>query len=116
MRKGFVVGMCLLGLFVVMLGFYGTRAEAQVAVSDDRLIILTSTYDAQEKIIVYHKETSSYLMYGHTTNGLQLQQIRKLAKDFELAGKVKEVPYSRKGYTPDKVTQELKKLDKRTAD
>ena len=116
MRKGLVVAVCVLGLVLVVLGFYGTRAEAQVAVSDDGLIILTTTYDSQDKIVVYHKETSSFLMYGHTAKGLQLQQIRKLAKDFEFAATVKEVPYSRKGYTPDKVSKALKDMDKRIED
>jgi hypothetical protein len=116
MKKGLVVAVCVLVLALVVLGFYGTRAEAQVAVSDDGLIVITTMYDAQEKIVVYHKETASLLMYGHTSAGLQLQQVRRLAKDFEFAGKVKEVPYSKRGYTTDKIDKALKDADKRIND
>jgi hypothetical protein len=89
-----------------------TESRAQVPVADGKLILLTSSDGTQDTIVVYHKASGAFLVYGHTPQGLSLVKIRKLETDFKLAELVDEVPYSRKGYHTDFVKKEYARLNR----
>jgi hypothetical protein len=115
MKGRFVIGIAGVMLVAAVLIVSMTESGAQVPVADGKLILLTSSDGNQDTVVVYHRQNSAFLVYGHTPEGLSLVKIRKLDADFELAGLVDEVPYSRKGYSPSFVKKELARLKKMLA-
>ncbi len=115
MRKGLSVAIAGLLLTAAVLVVSMKESKAQVPVTDGNLILLTSSDGNQDTVIVYHKPSSAFLVYGHTGDGLSLVKIRKLEADFELAGLVAEVDYARNGYSVEYIKKQLDKLKRRAA-
>ena len=106
MEKRLMVGVGGLLAIVAVIIVCMTESEAHVPVTDGYVILLTSSDGDQDSIVIYHKPSSSFLVYGHTSRGLSLMKIRKLKADFELAELMDDVPYSRKGYSVEYVKKE----------
>lgn len=113
MWKGLSVAIAGMLLVAAVLIVSMRESRAQVPVADGNMILLTSSDGSQDTVIVYHKPSSAFLVYGHTGNGLSLVKIRKLETDFELAGLVAEVDYARNGYSVEYVKKQLARLKKR---
>ena len=107
-----IAGLLLIAAVIVV----STReSRAQVPVADGNMILLTNSDGNQDTVVVFHKPSCAFLVYGHTGNGLSLVKIRKIEADLKLAELVDEVKYSRNGYSVEYVKEQYAKLHKRVA-
>ena len=86
-----VMHILVISLFViaVSLFLFDEKASAQVAVDGGDIVIMnvSTGYNTADDILVYHKSSKSFLLYGYSSSkgkGLQLLQIRNLVNDFDL--------------------------------
>jgi hypothetical protein len=113
MWRGLSVAVAALLLIAAVLVVSMRESKAQVPVADGKMILLTSSDGNQDTVVVYHRASSAFLVYGHTGNGLSLLKIRKLETDFKLAGLVDEIKHSRNGYPVEYVKGQYAKLKKK---
>jgi hypothetical protein len=105
----------ILGILFASLLLCIEATASEAPVSTEHIIILTVSDGDQDRIVVYHKASRSFLLYGHTAtkdSPLQLLQIRRLSNDFSLAGQIEDLDYSRKGYSSKRVVELLDNLQR----
>lgn len=109
-----VINILVISLVVVVFSLFSfnekAAAEAAVAIGD---IAIMHSYNEQAgslEIVVYHKPSNSFLLYGYSSKairaskGLQLLHIRRLENDFAFAEKTeKKLEYKKDGYDVDRI-------------
>jgi hypothetical protein len=109
-----VMNILVISLVVVVgsLFLFNEKAAAQSAVAIGDIAIMHSYNEATSnlEIIVYHKPSNSFLLYGYSSKaskvgkGLQLLHIRRLENDFAFAEKTKKkLEYRKDGYDVDRI-------------
>lgn len=103
-------------VIAVSLFLFDEKTSAQVAIDGGDVVIMNvrKGYDAADDILVYHKSSKSFLLYGYSGSkgkGLQLLQVRNLVNDFDLAegkkGKL-ELKFKKNGYEPSTIKSKVK--------
>ncbi len=93
---------------------FDKKAMSQSSV-DAGNIVMMNIQDGK-KILVYHKSSNTFLIYGNPSSGskdesLQLLQIRSLGQDFLMAEKLSqaesELVLNKKGYTVEDIRQKV---------
>ncbi len=107
----------LLICFVIIVGsslVFNKKAMSQSLV-DASNIVMMNIQDGKT-ILVYHKSSNTFLLYGQPdpgskNKGLQLMQIRSLSQDFLMAEKLSqaesELVSNEKGYTVEYIRQKV---------
>ena len=119
MKKKLLAAVGILGIVLACLfvSHMGSAAEFPLLAED--VVILTIKDGNQDRIVVYHKATRSFLLYGNSSakdSGLQLLQIRTLNNDFSLAAKIMDLDYRKTGYNSKDVDELLDKLLRKKKD
>ncbi len=111
-----VMNILVISLVVVVgsLFLFNEKAAVQAAVAIGDIAIMHSYNEKTDnlEIIVYHKPSNSFLLYGYSSKkskGLQLLHIRRLEYDFAFAEKTKKkLDYKRDGYEIDRIKDLIK--------
>ncbi len=114
-----IMNILIICLVVVVgsLFLFNEKAAARSAVAVGDIAIMHSYNEKTDnlEIIVYHKPSNSFLIYGYSSKtikaskGLQLLHIRRLENDFAFAEKTKKkLEYKRDGYDIDRIKDLIK--------
>ncbi len=104
-------------VFVFNLFAFGENTSAQVAVDGGDVVIINvrKGEHAADDILVYHKSSKSFFIYGYVGSegekGLQLMQIRNLVNDFNFVNSKNwhlELEFRKVGYTPQSIWTKVK--------
>ncbi len=124
-----VMNILILSLVIIVgsLFWINEKISAQMLVDGGDVVIMDITKvrsdgtNQTEEILVYHKASKAFLLYGYsstTGRGVQLLQIRRLDNDFGLAeALVKKRPeeqdleYDKKGYNLTSVYVKLNSIE-----